>query len=378
VLRTVGARLLRLVPVLFLVSLATFLLLELVPGDPALAALGPDATPEQYEKVRLELGLNKPLAGRYVDWLGDTLHGDLGTSLRPPIQKVTEAVRSRLPVTIEVTLLSMMMALAVAIPASLASAYRAGGRLDRAVGAGAFAALSVPSFLAGLLVVFFFVFHVDVIRWVLLGSGLALGAAMIWRTLLVLKNYPSGRDRTRYTALRALSVFVVAGLGVLLFFWFPNFPRQGFVRLTDSRGLRENIRHAFLPALTLAFVEIAVFTRLLRTDLISTLFQDFILAAKAKGMPAWRILLRDALRPSSFSLITIAGVTLGRLIGGTAIVEVIFNLPGMGRLIIDAIGGKDYKMVQGAVLVVAVFYVLINLAVDLAYLFLDPRLRRRG
>ncbi|MGE0878423.1 MAG: ABC transporter permease [Acidimicrobiia bacterium] len=377
-LRMIGTKLVRLVPVLLLVSLGTFFMLELVPGDPALEVLGPDARPEQYVAVRHELGLDKPVVERYFEWMGDAVKGDFGTSLKPPVQKVGDAIKARLPVTLEITVLSMGMALAVAIPLALASAYRAGGRLDRSVNAVAFGALSVPSFLAGLLVVFFLVFHVDIVRWLLLAAAVALAAGMVVRTVSVLRSYPSGRERTVYGVLKLLAVAVVVAIGVLLFTRFPNFPRQGFVRWTDERGKWANLRSAFLPALTLATVEVAVFTRLLRADLITTLYEDFILAAKAKGMPAWRILLRDALRPSSFSVITVAGVTLGRLVGGTAIVEAIFNLPGMGSLIITSIGGKDYKVVQGAVLVVAVFYVLINVAVDIAYAYLDPRIRRRG
>lgn len=377
-LRTVATRLVRLVPVLFLVSLGTFFLLELVPGDPALAVLGPDATPQQYEQVRHELGLDEPIVERYVSWLGNALHGDLGSSLRPPQQDVAEAVRARLPVTLEVTLLSMVMALVVAVPSALAAAYRAGARFDRALNTVAFAMLSVPSFLAGLLVVFFFVFHVDVIRWLVLSAALTVSLYAASRSLVGARSAHRDGELLPFLAKRAVGVAVLAGAGVTLFLAFPDFPRQGFSRWTSDEGLSENLRSAFLPALTLAVGEFAVFTRLLRSDLITTLFEDFILAARAKGVPPWRILFGHALRPSLFSLITVAGVTLGRLIGGTAIVEAIFNLPGMGSLIITSIGGKDYKIVQGAVLVVAVFYVLLNVLVDVGYAYLDPRIRRRG
>lgn len=372
---TVGTRLLRLVPVLFLVSLGTFFLLELVPGDPVLEILGPDATTQQIERVRTELGLDKPIVERYVDWLGDAVRGDLGTSLKPPVEKVGEAIQRRLPVTLQVTVLSMLMAIVVSIPAALASAYRPLGRFDRVVSSLAYAGLSVPSFLAGLLIVFFFVFHSNVVRWFVLVIGVVLALSLIVRGLVEMAG-ETGREWAVAVGLRVLVAVGLAGLAVLLFFWFPDFPRQGFVRFTDEKGKVENLRSAFLPALTLAVGEIAVFTRLLRTDLITTLADDFILAARAKGMPKWRILARDALRPSSFSVITIAGITLGRLVGGTAIVETIFRLPGMGSMIIASIGGKDYKVVQGAVLVIAVFYVLINLAVDILYAYLDPRVRR--
>ena len=136
-------------------------------------------------------------------------------------------------------------------------------------------------------------------------------------------------------------------------------------------------RSSFLPALTLALTEVAVFSRLLRNDMITTLQEDYVLSARAKGMPIHRVLMRDALRPSSFSLITLAGVSLGRLLGGTVIVETIFNLPGMGRLIVqDGVIPKDFTIVQGAVLVIAALYVLVNTAVDISYFALDPRIRR--
>jgi peptide/nickel transport system permease protein len=170
---------------------------------------------------------------------------------------------------------------------------------------------------------------------------------------------------------------VVVALTIVIVVWFPTFPRTGFVRITSGEGLRENLRSAFLPALTIALTEIAVFTRLLRSDLTATLREDFILSAKAKGMPPWRILWREALRPSSFSLITLAGVAAGRAIGGTVIVESIFGIQGVGRLVVnDGVLPGDYPIVQGGVLMIAVFYVLINLVVDVSYLYLDPRIRR--
>ena len=149
-LRTVGLKLVHLVPVLFLVSLGTFFLLELVPGDPAVAVLGPDATPQQYAAVHKELGLDKPLVQRYFDWLGNTLRGDLGKSLKPPVQNVSDMIASRLPVTLEITILALGMALVVAIPLALGAAYRANGRFDRITSGAAFGAISVPSFLGGL------------------------------------------------------------------------------------------------------------------------------------------------------------------------------------------------------------------------------------
>jgi peptide/nickel transport system permease protein len=315
VLRAVGTKLLLLVPVLFLVSLGTFFLVELVPGDPAQQVLGPNSTAEDYERIREEMGLNKPVVERYVDWLSKAVRGDLGRNLVPPSTKVTDRLKDAFPVNLELAVLALGMAFVIALPVAMWSAYRAGSRFDRVASASMFGLISVPSFLAGILLLLIF--------------------AINWRT----------------------------------------FPLGQWSRPTD-KGWATNLKHAFLPALTLALNEAAVFARLLRSDMMSTLQEDYILAARAKGMPTGHILAREALRPSSFSLITLAGVSLGRLIGGTVIVERVFALPGVGRVIIDAATKSDYTLVQGGVLVIAVVYILLNLVVDLLYSYLDPRIRR--
>jgi peptide/nickel transport system permease protein len=368
--RSVLARLGHLVLVLWLVTLATFLMLELVPGDPATAALGTSGTPEQYARVHTELGLDEPLPQRYVDWLGGALTGDLGVSLTPPVQDVSDMIRSRLPVTTEIAVLGMVMALAAAVPLGLWSAHRAGTRVDRATSGIMFAILSVPSFLAGLLLIRLFVFEPGTTRIVAAVVG-ALGAAGLAARAVRLHaddDTPGARVAAGSAVLTAVAV------AALVVRW-PDLPRQEFVRLTAEEGLGENLRHAFLPALTVAVGELAVFTRLLRADLVETLQRDFILAARAKGLSDRRVLWRHALRPSSFSLMTVAGISLGRLLGGTMIVEVLFGLPGMGRLLVDSIAANDYTVVQGAVLVLATAYVLVNAAVDVLYVVLDPRLR---
>ncbi|HEV8297302.1 MAG TPA: ABC transporter permease [Acidimicrobiales bacterium] len=314
-LRAIGIKILLLIPVLFLVSLGTFMLVELVPGDPAIQVLGPNSTQEEYYRIRTEMGLDKPIVERYVDWLGDAAHGDLGRNLVPPVEDVWTRLRRAFPVNIELAVLALLMAFAISLPLAMWSAYRSGTRFDRMVSASMFGLISVPSVLAGILLLLIF--------------------AINWRF----------------------------------------FPLGQWARPTE-KGWGTNLKHAFLPALTLALNETAVFTRLLRSDMISTLQEDYILAAKAKGMPTRHILLREALRPSSFSLITLAGVSLGRLIGGTVIVEGVFALPGVGRTVIDAATKSDYKLVQGGVLIIAVIYIALNLFVDIMYSYLDPRIRR--
>ncbi len=367
-------RVLRLLVVLWVVSLATFLMLELVPGDPASAVLGPAGTPEQYAEVRHELGLDRPVLERYSDWLGDVVRGDLGDSLVPPTQTVSAAIGRRLPVTLEIAVLASLMALAGSVPAAMWSAQHAGGRLDRFLSALSFATFSLPSFLIGLLLIFACVFHPGVARVVL---GLVGAAALVAGGLgLVRRRSGDAGGAGAGDLARAAPRLVLALAAVIVALaWFPDLPRQDFVRLS-SGGLRENLRHAFLPALTVALTEMAVFTRLLRSDMITTLQSDFVLSARAKGMPTGYVLRRHALRPSSVSLLTLAGVSLGRLIGGTVIVEALFSLPGMGRLIVEAISTRNYTMVQGAVLVLVAINVGVNALVDGLYGVIDPRIRR--
>ncbi|HEX7096774.1 MAG TPA: ABC transporter permease [Acidimicrobiales bacterium] len=311
--RSIGLKLLLLLPVVFIVSVATFLMTEALPGDPAIAILGENATPEQIEVVRQQLGLDKPIVERYVDWAGDALSGDLGRSLRSN-QPVWEAFRERLPVTLQLAVMAELIALVLSIPMAAWSAWRAGGRFDRATSAFNFAIIGLPSFVLGLIFVSLF---------------------------------------------------------ALRFEWFPV---TGWVRLTQD--VSDNLKHAFLPALTLGLFEAAIYTQLLRADMAATLQEDFVLAARSRGLPSRHILLREALRPSSFSLITLAGVNLGRLIGGTVIVETLFGLGGVGTLITQAIPQKDFPVLQGSVLILALAYLVINTAVDVAYNFIDPRVRR--
>jgi peptide/nickel transport system permease protein len=311
-MRFVRKKLLQLVVVLLAVTFLSFLMLNLLPGDTAEKICAGSGGDECVAEKREELGLDEPIPVRYVEWLGNAVTGDLGESARNQ-QPVWEAITQRLPVTIELLLYSQFLALVVAVPMGLLAAQRAGGLFDRISTSTLFALLSVPNFMMALLLIYVF--------------AVQLG-------------------------------------------WFPA---VNYTELTEDPI--ENLRSFFLPALTLAVAEMAVYMRLLRTDLISTLQEDYITMAKAKGMPPRRVLLRHALRPSTFSLVTVIGLNFGRLIGGTLIVEVIFALNGLGKYTVDGILGQDYIPVQGAVVVIASGYVLINFAVDMFYAVLDPRIR---
>ena len=313
-MRELLRRLGQLVAVLALVSFGVFLLVALLPGDPTAAILGPGHPPEDYAALRSELGLDQPILQRYAEWLGNALTGDLGHSIIPPHAAVSDRIAAALPVSLELAALGLTIALVVALPLALLSAYREGGSADRAISAVVFAVLSIPSFLLGLLLIMLFV---DRLGWL---------------------------------------------------------PRSQWVRLTDS--VSGNLSHAILPAIVIALPEVALFTRILRNDLVRTLREDYVLAARAKGMGPRHIMMNEALRPSSFSLITVLGISLGTLIGSTVIVEYLFSLPGMGTLVVTAASQGDFPMVQGAALVIATIYVVINAGIDLTYGYLDPRTRR--
>jgi peptide/nickel transport system permease protein len=375
-LLALAKKLLAVIPVLFAVSLLTFFMVDLVPGDPAAIVLGANATPEQLATVRQELAVNKPPLQRYAQWLGGVLHGDFGRSFVPPQQSVSSALASRLPVTLELALVAMLLSVVIAVPLGMFSAYKAGTMFDTVSGALVFTAIAIPSFLLGLFLVYGLVFHRAAILQVALAGGVVAGVWILARTPRALRSVRSPAARYK-TIRRRVTGAGACILGALLLYWlWPSLPREGFVRLTSGQGLLENLRSVFLPALTLALVEIPVLTTVLRSDAMTTLQQDYILLARSKGLPNRRILMRHALRPSAFSLITIVGVSLGRLIGGTVIVETIFGLPGMGSLIVNAVANKDFRMVQGAVLVAATFYVVLNALVDVSAMYLDPRTRR--
>jgi len=311
-MRFVRRKIVQLLLVLLAVTFLSFLMLNLLPGDTAQVICGLGGGQECVDQKTEELGLDKPLPVRYVNWLGDALTGDLGASARNQ-QPVWEAIKQRLPVTLELLFYSQFIALVVSIPVAIIAAQRAGGIFDRVSTSVAFALLSIPNFILAIVLILIFAVR---LKW---------------------------------------------------------FPATGYVDFMDNPA--ENLKDLFLPALTLAVAEMATYMRLLRTDLIATLQEDYITMAKAKGLSSRRILLRHAFRPSTFSLVTVVGLNFGRLIGGTFIVEVIFALNGLGKYTVDGIIGRDYIPVQGAVVVIAVGYVLINFAVDMFYAVIDPRIR---
>lgn len=298
--------------VLLAATALTFAITGILPGDAAVAILGDNATPADLAALRTELGLDRNVFVRYGEWLGKAMQGDLGRSYKTR-ESIAVMIGQRLPVTIELILLTQTIALLLAVPAGIYAAYRNRSRGDSALAALSIGLLSMPAFVKGIVLVYVF--------------SVALG-------------------------------------------WFPA---SGYSSLED--GLLANLHGMVLPALTLALAEFPVYMRLLRADMITTLQQDFILVARAKGLSVREILFGHALRPSSLSLVTVVGINLGRLVGGAVIIETLFAIPGIGQMLVNAVYQHDQFVIQGVILVIAVGFVLINLAVDLFYAMLDPRVR---
>jgi peptide/nickel transport system permease protein len=308
----VARRLIYLLPVLIAVSLLTFLIASLLPGDLAYVILGDQATPEKVAALRHDMGLDQPIWWRYLSWLGHVVQGDLGRSFRTG-QTVLQAVTERVPVSIELMLLAEFIGLLIGVPLAIACAARAGGAFDRFMTGSAFAMLSMPSFLTAILLIYLFAVE---LHWL---------------------------------------------------------PATGYVPFTEEP--LANLRFFVLPALTLGLAEWPGIMRVLRSDMIATLQEDYIALARAKGLTPSRILFVHALKPSSLTLVTVTGINIGRLIGGTLIVESIFALPGIGRLLVGALYTRDLIILQGVVLLVASGFVIVNFIVDMLYAVLDPRIR---
>jgi peptide/nickel transport system permease protein len=330
--RYLGQRLVLLAGVLFVVTFLTFMLVRVLPGDPVLSVTGipqsaadsceadPSGTNceelvQRIEAARADLNLDKSVPEAYLRWMGDLLppNTDLGFSYVRNTE-VSELLGTALPRTGLLMLYSVIVSVILAIPLGVLAAYRAGGWVDRLISTSAFGVIAIPNFVIAVVLVYVF--------------AVRLG-------------------------------------------WFPA---TGVVDLGDG-SLVDHFKSYTLPVASLAIGQTAVFARLLRTDMVSTLQEDYIGMAKAKGMPVRKILFTHALRPSSFTLLTVVGLTVGQLIGGAVIIEFIFNINGMGSQIASAVARSDYVLVQSGVVIIATGFVVLNFAVDLLYGVLDPRVR---
>ncbi len=311
-------RVLIMFPVAFLVTVFLFVLIRQTPGDPVLVRLGEEATPENRAALRHELGLDRPVTVQYVKWLGRVLRGDFGRSIRNN-QPVLDALAERLPKTLELGLVAFAYSVGIAIPLGTLGALFRRGPIGLAASAFTFAGVSMPNFFLG--------------------------------TLLIL--------------------FLSVKLG-----WLP--PGQ---YVPFSEDPLDNLRRLIMPAITLGTAGAAVNMRLIRSSLLDVIVQDYIRTARAKGLPERLVFFRHALRNALIPVVTIVGIQVGALWEGAFVTETIFAWPGVGRLTINSISGRDYPVVQAVVLIAAFSFMLSSLLVDLAYAWLDPRIsyvKRRG
>ena len=305
-------RLLSLIPVLFVVSVAIFLIIHITPGDPAASILGMEASEEDIARLNAELGLDRPIAEQYVRWVAGLLRGDLGDSLfmRMPVSR---AIAEHIGPTLSLAVLAELFALVLAIPFGVLAAWKRGSLADYTLMGASLVGMAVPSFLLGLLL--------------MLAFGVKLG-------------------------------------------WLPV---AGYKPL--SAGLAEHVKYLILPALSLGSIQAALIARMTRASVLEILNLPFIRTARSKGLGEASVVGKHALRNALLPILTVIGQTFGTLVTGAVVVESIFNIPGLGQLILNSIERRDYAVIQGVVLVVTLMYVAINLIVDLLYGAVDPRVR---
>jgi peptide/nickel transport system permease protein len=305
-------RILATIPILFVVSVVIFLIVHITPGDPAAVMLGESATPEDVKVLRQQMGLDLPLHQQYWNWMADVLRGDLGDSYFMK-ESVASAILSHLPPTLSLAVLALAVALIIAIPTGIIAALRRGTLIDQTVMTFSLLAMAVPSFLLALLLI------------------LLVGVALQW------------------------------------------LPVAGY-RPLDA-GLWNHLKYLILPAISLGAIQSALITRMTRASMLEVLNAGYIKTARSKGVKERQIIFKHALRNAFLPILTVIGQTFGGLVTGAVVTETIFNIPGIGQLIINAVERRDYAMIQGVVLFVTFAYVMINLIVDLLYGVIDPRVR---
>lgn len=332
--RYIGKRLLNLIPVLLGITLLVFAFLHLIPGDPAVVMAGERATPEQVAALREQLGLNQPLPLQYLVFLGNLLRLNFGTSIISGVP-IAEEIRTRWPATFELSVAAMLVATIIGIPAGVLAAVRKNSAVDNLTMSGSLLGVSLPVYWLGLLLVYLFAVN---LQWL----------------------PPSGR------------ISIDAGL---------NFkPITGFYVLDallqgNLKAIKDVLSHLILPAVTLGTIPLAILARITRSAMLEVLSQDYIRTARAKGLLERWVIFKHALKNALLPVVTIIGLQFGTLLGGAILTETIFSWPGIGSWIYEGILSRDYPVVQGGVVFVAVAFVIINLLIDLSYAFLDPRIQ---
>lgn len=349
--RFVLRRLLTAIPVLIGILALVFSIARLIPGDPCIAALGERATEEICDAYNERYGLNESLPKQFGIYIGDVAQGDLGDSFRFN-KPVTDLMVERLPTTIELSVAALTLAVLIGVPLGVISAYRHNTKLDVFTMFGANIGVSMPVFWLGLMLQYLFAVKLRDTPLSLPPSG-RLDAGLIPETF-----YDSW-------GLRPNGVFE----------FVSNMEVVNSILTLNGDVFSSSVRHLILPALALATIPIAIIARMTRSSLLDVLGLDYIRTARAKGLTERLVVLRHGLRNAMLPVVTIIGLSLGTLIGGAILTETIFNLSGVGKTLFDAIESRDYTVVQGFTLIIAVAFVLVNLAVDILYTYLDPRVR---
>lgn len=331
--KIVKDRLIMLIFVIFGVSMITFLLSNVIPGDPARMIVGQRASQEVYEQVREQLGLNDPLHIQYFNYVKGLLHGDLGTSIRTK-QPVLSDLLTYFPATLELVIFAFLFAIFFGIIIGVLTAVYKNTFIDYIGRIFSISGVSIPAFLSGLIVILIFYKHLG------------------W--------FPSS-GRMDLMMARPLTITGFYTIDSLL--------------VGDFTAFQNALKHLFLPSLVLSYVQLSAITRQVRSSMIQVLNEDYIRTAKANGISSWMLTIRYALRNSLIPTITVIGVSFGALLGGAVVTEIVFNWPGMGKYVVNSIGNLDFPAIMGFTIFIAVAYVIINLIVDLLYLVLDPQIR---
>ncbi len=325
-------RIIESLPVVVGVSILVFMLIHLIPGDPAVTILGERATQENVEALRQQLGLNKPLYEQYFIWISYVLQGDLGNTVRGNIPISTE-ISHRFPATVELSLMSLMLASLVGIPIGILSAVKRNSILDTISMFGALFGVSMPIFVLGLLLIFL------------------VGVETQW--LPFVGRLSSGVEIPKVTGLNTIDALLDGN-------W---------------HAFKDALEHLILPSITLATIPLAVIARITRSAMLEVLNQDYIRTAQAKGLRPRAVIVNHAFRNALLPVVTIIGLQLGTLLSGAVLTETIYSWPGVGKWLFDSIEARDYTIVQAMTLIIAVIYIVANLTVDLLYAVIDPRIR---
>ncbi len=350
-LRFIGRRLLSSIPVLFGILLATFVIARVIPGDPCQAALQERATPDACADFNHRYGFDDPLLVQFGAYMGDVATGDLGESIRLR-QPVTDLLVERLPVTLQLSVAALVLAVLVGVPLGVLAGTRHNSRTDVATIVGANVGVSVPVFVLGLVLQYVFAKQMA-------GTPLEL---------------PTSGQLT--AGVIPEPFYEAWGIGEnTLFEFVANIDLVNAVLIWRWDIFVDALQHLVLPAVALSTIPMAVIARMTRSSLLDVLGLDYVRTARAKGLRERIVIARHALRNSLLPVVTVIGLSLGSLVGGAILTETIFNLTGVGKTLFDAISGRDYFVVQGFTLVVALGFVLVNLVTDIVYTFLDPKVR---